>query len=231
MNSEFLLFFLLAHFIGDFVFQTNKIAKMKSEEIKGVFYHSMIVLISQVALLAIFGWKGILAGLISSIIHFAIDYSKLSIGKYLNRFSFLYFIFDQILHIAVIITIAYYFKPTVALNANVFLCIKYMNFIIIFTYITTVMSKMLLRDLFENARNSPFFLGKERLIDGITSLMIFFSMVSFNLLIATFISIVLCIIYIIIQKKLYPYSFNNIVIKFSFYLLAGYIGKCIFIYL
>ncbi|WP_027399134.1 DUF3307 domain-containing protein [Anaerovorax odorimutans] len=228
MNTQFLLSFLLAHFIGDFVFQTNKIAQMKAESIKGIFYHSIIVLIFQVALLSIFGIKGMVAGFISSIIHFAIDYGKLAVEKHVKRLSFIYFAFDQVLHIAVMVILDYILKPDMVLNDHMVLYIKYLIFFIAFTYVPTIMSKMLLRDLFFNIRKAQFFLGNERIIDGAFSLLIFISIVNFNLLDIILSFILIFIIYLILQKKLYSYTFNIIVFKFSFYLIIGCIGSFIY---
>lgn len=224
MNVEFFLVFLLAHFLGDFVFQTNKIAKMKSEDIKGVFCHSMIVFIFQTALLSMFGMKGIVAGILGAMTHFLIDYAKLLLGKYLIRLSFFYFLIDQTLHIAVIVILDYLLKPDMAINGNIVLSAKYLIFLIVFTYITTVMSKMMLQDLFENIRNSPFFMEKERIIDGAFSLVSFICIVNFNLLIAKLILLVICILFITIQKKRYSYDYYCIAIKLGFYLTAGYVG-------
>lgn len=227
MNVEFVLVFLLAHFIGDFVFQSNKIAKMKSENIKGVFYHSIIILIIQVVLLSIFGLKGIIAGIINSIIHFAIDYLKLIISKYLVNLSFLYSIFDQSLHIGVILALDYILKPNTILSADTILYTKYLICLIFYTYITTVMSKMILRDLFENIRNAPFFLVKERIIDGLFSIIFFIIFINIYLLIALLISFIISIIYFIINKRLYKYTINIVIIKLIFYLILGFVGNLV----
>ena len=231
MNTGFLFVFLLGHFLGDFVFQTNQIAKMKSQEIRGVLFHSVIVLILQAGLLSMFGMKGIIAALISSIIHFIIDYVKLRIGKYTARITFLYFILDQALHIAVIVMLTYEFKPSAVLNDSITLYTKYALLLILFTYIMTVMSKMLVRDLFETIRNQSFFLGKERILDGAVSLFIFICFISLNSWAAIFFILMICLIYFILHKKLYSYSSAVIAIKFSFYFIAGYAGKIIFAYL
>lgn len=225
MNVEFVLVFILAHFIGDFVFQSNKIAKMKSEYTKGVLYHSIIILIIQVILLSIFGLKGIVAGIISSIVHFAIDYLKLIIGKYLVNLSFLYFIFDQSLHIGIILILDNILKPNTVLSVETILYTKYLICLIFYTYITTVMSKMILRDLFENIKNSPFFLEKERIIDGLFALIVFIIFINFNLLIALLISFIITIIYFIINRRLYKYIINIVIIKLLFYLIVGFVGN------
>ena len=57
MKQEVIISALLAHFIGDFVFQTNKIAAMKGKSVKGVGYHCIWIFIAYLLMMLPFGKK------------------------------------------------------------------------------------------------------------------------------------------------------------------------------
>ena len=225
---SFILLFLLAHFVGDFVFQTNKIAKIKSEHSNGVLVHCIIVGIIQIFFMSIYGLIGILAASISSFLHYYIDFYKYKLGKIINKYTFVYFIFDQGVHIVIILLLAYFLNPTIVFNINIDYYVVYLLFIIFFTYISTVMCKMILRDIFEEIRNMNFFLKKEREIDLVFSLSLFIIFVYFNEYYSIGLSGLLFIIYFHLEKKFLSYSTKITILKYVFFLLLAYLGSNMF---
>jgi len=100
---------LLAHFLTDYTLQTNKMAVWKSKSTLGVLAHASIFLVLSV----IFTWNylgqqwwklpGWLCVLILFIIHFIEDeYRVKNIKKELKHDNFLFFLWDQIIHIILI---------------------------------------------------------------------------------------------------------------------------------
>lgn len=94
---------LLAHFIGDFPFQTNEVYKLKTQSIWGQFFHGQIVGITML----VAGWPylgdirfWIFAGFIA-LTHGVQDQLKVA---YLNRLMgrFWPFLIDQAIHVALI---------------------------------------------------------------------------------------------------------------------------------
>ncbi len=229
MNIEFLSVFLLAHFLGDFVFQTNKIARMKEENLRGVLYHSSIILFFQVALLSVYGVYGILAGIFSAMTHVVLDAIKLVVGPKIRKITLAYFLLDQCLHIAIISVLAAVFRPAAVLPASLALLVKYILFCIIFTYIVTVMCKMLLRDWFVSIRSTPFFLHRERMQDGVFSLLLFLVMM-LQTLPALLAVLLLALVYLVTQRKQYPYPLPIVFLKCSFYGILGWIGSAAFLH-
>ncbi|WP_107037563.1 DUF3307 domain-containing protein [Brumimicrobium mesophilum] len=103
--------FLLAHILGDFVFQSDKWVKNKRKfKLKSPKLYLHILIHGLFLILALqfdFSyWLGILIVLLS---HFVIDIGKLYAEKKWNNIS-LFFI-DQFLHLAVILGVVQYYAP------------------------------------------------------------------------------------------------------------------------
>lgn len=114
---SFLLGLLFAHLVTDFVLQTEESIKKKSSADKRIkfqahFCHCLIYLFaSAVTILIVMvisysgfawvNWQLLVSILLLSAGHFAIDYGKSLIDQQNN--SLMYFIFDQILHLLVIL--------------------------------------------------------------------------------------------------------------------------------
>jgi hypothetical protein len=102
---------LLAHILGDFVFQPKKWVENKLErrhKSKYLYFH---ILIHLVALLVIFrfDFEYWLVFLVVPISHFAIDLIKLNLHEKVNARWL--FIFDQLAHLLVIVGLAAYYFP------------------------------------------------------------------------------------------------------------------------
>lgn len=100
--------FLISHLLGDFYFQSNKMAECKNNEYKSVLKHSAIYMIPFVlvagAYILIFGWKlwAIVAIAGNIIAHWAIDSCKYFVIKKFHNLEKIIYIVDQLLHLTVL---------------------------------------------------------------------------------------------------------------------------------
>lgn len=99
---------LLAHLLGDFVFQPNRwvIHKEAHKVTSGYLYLHLLI---HFALIMLLFWDSQfwLPALIVAVAHYAIDLAKLYTGPlFRNRAT--PFVIDQVLHIAVLYTVAFY---------------------------------------------------------------------------------------------------------------------------
>lgn len=110
-----LVIFLIAHFLGDFIFQPNILVDLKSVKIRYQVLHSLIYAVLFMIVLSFF--LSILYTLLGTLLifglHFVIDWLRVKSDKEnaSNGFRFLSFILDQITHIVFIILI------TIGVNA------------------------------------------------------------------------------------------------------------------
>lgn len=115
MFREFFLLFLLGHILGDFYFQTKKMAEKKEKKFKWVFIHSFYYWGAMtIVVLPVFSNDLILAAGVASVLHFIID-----IGKYIfqslcdkKRKKTLVlernlFFSDQLIHLLCLVIISY----------------------------------------------------------------------------------------------------------------------------
>lgn len=223
LRIDFFLIFVLAHLIGDFVLQTDKIALKKSQGVNGVAIHCAIVCAVQVALLSIFGLYGVLAGILCGIAHFLLDNVKNMLNKYFARLQSVYFLIDQAAHIALIWFFTAVFAPLSGMAAIQLLYIKIMIGIIALTYVSTVSAKILLRDIYPSMKKEVFFKKSERIIDIITAslitLVIFFLPVIWRVLLLS----AAFYFYQWQQKTRFEYGVKVSFIKYLILLLTGLI--------
>lgn len=225
MNSDFLMVFILAHIFGDFVFQSGKIAKMKAEQTKGVFYHSLIVLWLQLAFLSPFGIKGLQAALISGALHFFIDYGKKAVGKYFEKRSVLLFFGDQALHFLIMVALQILLKPEVVFSQDMVYLMKLTIVLVALAFVNALVAKMLLRDLFAKIRQNGFFSAGERILDGAISLLFFLAFWKLGFPVSLGIVLLLAAGYLWDQKKRYHYGIRILGIKLGCYVLLSYLGS------
>ena len=202
--------------------QTNKIAELKAAGLKGLWIHTLIVIVIQLLGMSVFGIRGIAAGLICGIVHFFIDYLKFFTNKYFVNMQLFYFIFDQIMHIFLIFLMTVIFaSESCILSLKNIIMVKLLISIIILTYVSSVSVKILLRDLNSEVRNSVFFYKNERIIDALIGLILWAN---------CFLPLHLCIIFNIIvfyvyqkyQKKHYKYDYKLILIKYAALVAISY---------
>jgi len=121
---------LLAHVITDFLLQTKTIAAGKIK-LKNNFYHCLILLIiSTVLFINHLSINLVLMLLVISIFHGVIDFGKAMVEKLTNeKFKWLLFLIDQILHFIFIIIALYFFYEETALSilSNLAIMIEQLN--------------------------------------------------------------------------------------------------------
>ena len=135
---------ILAHFLGDFVFQPAKWVNHKQEKkakSKYLYYHIGIHLLVLLVLLQFTNW-GIVAIIIIS--HYAIDLAKLSLSNKKN-YRWL-FALDQILHLSVIALVIYLYEPY-SLNINLLFepqILLFLSMLTFVTFVSAILIKMML---------------------------------------------------------------------------------------
>lgn len=221
MKKEVIISALLAHFIGDFVFQTNKIAAMKGKSVKGVGYHCVWIFIAYLLMMLPFGKTVLfLMTILNTIIHFGIDLLKLKLGKL--KYPTGYFFVDQGLHIISIYLTASLSCTYVVKNRFMALTPR-MEISIIMLIICTYVSTILIKQLYFSfgklsfAKN-PFFERWERPLDAIFCLGLILGWNQKNVLGYLFI-LMWTIIYFKAHPKILIYDKQLLVIKGIFYLL------------
>lgn len=169
---NFFLIFLLAHFTGDFVFQTNKIARIKSLNERGLIIHTGIMFVVQTLFLSIFGSDGLLVGALGSLVHFFIDHAKNLLNRYFTNLQFILFVLDQALHICLIWLLTILLAPESDKLINYLIYIRLLTGIIILVYISTIAAKMLVRDLNPCLGRETFFKKHERPLDALAAVIL-----------------------------------------------------------
>lgn len=212
--TEFLLVFLLAHLIGDFVLQTDKIAQLKSKGLKGLSFHCAVIFVIQIVFMSLFGFKGVLAAIIVGIIHFLIDYLKLKLKHFVNKIQAIYFLLDQAVHFLIIYLVSLFLSNLMLINIDISIYIKYSTAIINVTYVSSVFVKILLPDVFKSLRGRPFFLPRERLFDMSWTLIAFISL-HFSFVISLPVVLILSLGYLAFQKNLWNYRLSESILKLS----------------
>jgi len=219
--KSFFLVFVLAHLIGDFVFQTNRIAALKSKAIQGIGLHVLIVTLTQCILLSIFfGLFGLLPGLLVGGIHFFIDYMKKQLNPYIRKVQTAYFVFDQAIHIAIIYGVTYlmYVDQGRLVVHSQWLLIAIG--IILCYFAGSIMVKFVLMDLHLTKKDAKFFIENERISDGMTALALY-AVFGFPFIWIPGM-LVFAPSYTLLQKKLFAYSTKTSVIKYVVLLLVAY---------
>src|SRR5690606_8935503 len=152
----------LAHLVGDFLLQPNAwVADKKKHKIKSKFLYFHIA-IHFLLLLIVTGFqKEYFTGIVVlTFAHFAIDCAKLYTEK--KKFSQYYFFGDQVLHILAISAVVNYYFPfalnfsRLFSNQNILLLIS----VITITYTTSVVLKVLLKNLNPNKNKKTNNAGK-----------------------------------------------------------------------
>lgn len=217
INNQLIVSALLAHLIGDFVAQTNKISELKSKNVKGTLIHCIVIFASNLLLLS-FGIQSIPVIISLTIIHFGIDCIKLKVKNL--KFQFFYFFVDQAFHFASIYLICGQFDfYSNLITESVIKYFRIIIFIIIVTYVSTVIIKQLYFSFgYLSFADSSFFTPKERELD-----MIFNLIFSVNMLLFYdywyIVNIALCFIYILIHTKLIQYNNKLLYGKLIFFII------------
>ena len=109
MIYKLLILMMIGHILGDFYFQTDKIASEKDKKFKGVMTHAVEYTLSVlVVILPIINLHIFMLALYMSLLHFVIDTIKYFLlkWKFIKKSGGL-FVYDQIMHIISILVLAY----------------------------------------------------------------------------------------------------------------------------
>lgn len=221
MKQEVIISALLAHFIGDFVCQTNKIAAMKGKSVKGVGYHCIWIFIAYLFMMLPFGRRVLFLMTISNtVIHFGVDLLKLKLGKL--KYPTGYFFVDQGLHI-ISIHLTGSLSYTYAVKNRFMALAPSMEISLIMLIICTYVSTILIKQLYFSfgklsfAKN-PFFERWERPLDAIFCLGLIVGWKQKNIL-GYVLILVWMLIYLKVHQKTLTYDKQLLVTKGIFYLI------------
>ena len=109
MIYKLLVLMLIAHILGDFYFQTDKIASEKDNSLKGVIIHAIEYTFSVfLVMIPVINSNILILILYMSLLHFIIDILKFFLlkRKIIKKTGML-FVCDQLLHITSIFILAY----------------------------------------------------------------------------------------------------------------------------
>jgi hypothetical protein len=152
--SKLLILQLLAHFLADFIFQTNEWSEDKKKNgfsSKKLYWHVLIVFVLSWALS--FQWNFFLFALIISIIHLLIDglkpnISDIKFGK-IKPFKKTIFFVDQIIHLVAISLIVVIFNYLLDINPYFSVPVSNHHLIIIFGYLICIKpSNVFIKEVF-----------------------------------------------------------------------------------
>lgn len=228
MNKAVFISALLAHFIGDFVLQTNKIAAGKGKSVKGVTYHCMWIFAAYVILMLPFDLKTFVIVIsFNTITHFMVDYFKLKRGKL--KYPTCFFFVDQIMHILCIyISVRNIGGYSEGITPQWIAFYELMVLVIISTYVATVLIKQLFFEFGKfNFAMHPFFFPKERPMDMLFCLVI---LTSYHLRSCAgyLLSTVIACVYYGLHQKVVSYDRRLLIEKILFYVV--FIGAVFGIY-
>ena len=96
-----------AHLLADFLFQTSAYSEKKRKILKSLLLHCFIYfIVFEIIFFILFQCeKAFILGLIISVLHFLINYTVNKLEKYFpkRRLQLLFFSFNQLIHLVVIV--------------------------------------------------------------------------------------------------------------------------------
>lgn len=112
MYEELTILLLIGHFLGDYYFQTDKMAIQKELSFSVLCLHGLLYTAAMIlAILPIYSFEVLKMTLIISAIHFVID-----IVKYIfvvdEKYDNIMFMIDQVLHLTTIFSVVYFMKSS-----------------------------------------------------------------------------------------------------------------------
>lgn len=165
-------YLLLGHLLGDFTFQTDRIAQNKIKQWNWNLYHSIIVTCCMFIFSIPFGSTVIWLVLLNGLFHFVIDFYKSRLPDRGPIFSLIYFAADQTIHILIILFIStFYIGNDFLLPINK----RIMDFLIVLVFMSSfasILIQYLLRLVFVSYSDS-FFIKNEKNAGILTRTLIF----------------------------------------------------------
>lgn len=164
-------YLLLGHMLGDFTFQTDRIARRKVLSFKWNLLHSLIVTGCMMALSFQFGFYIEIMVAASGVLHFIIDYCKYKLAAKNNLQPFVYFLMDQAAHIFIIYLVSLFPHKDISGDAIesriLFFCLA-----LVFTiWFCGILIQYVLKIFFPSYKK--FFIGNEKTVGQITRLIFF----------------------------------------------------------
>ncbi|MFN8445412.1 MAG: DUF3307 domain-containing protein [Caldilineaceae bacterium] len=163
-TAELVAILTLAHLLADFPLQTNTIAKMKVESLRGLLAHVAIHMATCWALLGfelrfwiLVSWLGLA--------HFMVDYIKVKSGT--DR-SVLFFVLDQLAHLACIFIISINVATTLGeMQHAISTTILYPSLFVATSFVLMVLGWIWANNLHDEMVNRYISLrwGRERLLE------------------------------------------------------------------
>lgn len=222
-------YLLLGHLLGDFTFQTDKIAENKNKQWRCNLIHIFIVTLSMSIFALPFGTVAILLVFLNGFLHYFIDSfkSKLSLN---NSFTaFLYFLFDQSVHILIIYFLSLFIVPkTVHPTADLMI-----YFLIVFIFVlsfASIFNQFILKMFFPQKKDR-FFSKYERSIGNINRVTLFFILIGSYLISKLFLAFIpvllLFLVYFYKKTQVQWISFHYFMTKFIIDYIMSFIGALI----
>jgi len=132
---------IIAHLLADFTFQSARLAENKSKQCRYLAMHALIyAIVLAIPIVLFIGLeKGIIPYMYIVVSHFLIDMIRQWIEKKVfgKGFRFFLFIFDQILHILIIILAVYLLRLDMKTNAVFAYCQNWRYFNSLILYVLT----------------------------------------------------------------------------------------------
>ncbi|HKM34475.1 MAG TPA: DUF3307 domain-containing protein [Lachnospiraceae bacterium] len=104
---------ILSHILGDFYVQTKRMAEKKRKSIWYMLLHCFLYMLCMYMVFVILTKSyinGIVPVLIIGVSHLCVDYIKLKVVKRLQKYGYFIFLVDQVIHIAILIGIYFWFR-------------------------------------------------------------------------------------------------------------------------
>ena len=164
---------LAGHLLGDFTFQTNKIAYKKNKEIKWTLLHIVIVTLCIMVMGSVFGPKIILVAILNGIIHFLVDFKKIELKNVGPTIIFLYFLGDQLVHISILLGLSFILtEPILELDPKVI----FASLIVLFTISFSSVAIQFLLKIVERLEDQSFYVKNEKMLGNVNRFCVFMSL-------------------------------------------------------
>jgi len=166
MNSFFFSHFLLAHFLVDYPFQTDKLFETKTKKFEGVLLHSTILLIFLLLLSIPYTLNPLVffSCFFLALFHLLQDQIKIYFTKKREGENFFYFLGDQILHLFFIFIFSLLPLPKIIYENKGFLKLyfdPFFSYLIVFLIVVTYFSWILIHSIYNT------FLKRGELVKGL----------------------------------------------------------------
>ena len=177
-------YLILAHLLGDFVLQPNKLVLWKIKSKIGILVHALVHFCINILVLLPFIIKGafwlIPSALFISVIHFSIDQTKINYDLKHDK-KVLPFLIDQLLHLLTIL-IAYFFLGKIELNIpktqfyEIYTNIRIVIFLSLIILATTVVEIYRFQKQRERNRNATIKLNSDKMLNRLIVLTLVYAL-------------------------------------------------------